>query len=167
MAVGAGYRNYFTSPVRLGQGLQVASGRNASASNVIVTNGDIVDTSSNIVFDYSAREIAVSGLTVGASGTDTKITALRVYSATIGSGSIAGSSIVQSSYTVTGLTTSDKILTILPPASGISSGGAASLMGFAYYFVSAADTLAIAWWNANPNANVHVTGTYTIVALRS
>ena len=167
MAVGAGYRNYFTSPVRLGQGLQIASGRNAAASNVITTAGNFVDTSSNVVINYATRAITASNITVGVSGTDTAITAIRVYSSTLGSGSIAASSIIQSSYTITGLATSDKILAVIPPNSGISSGNGASLLGIAYYLVSAADTLAIAWDNPYPVATIHVTGIYTVVALRS
>lgn len=162
-------RNYFRNPIRLGDSLATASGggRNANVTNIIASTGNFLESGGSIFLNRNTRAVLTSSITVGVSGTDTSITAIRVYTATLGSGSIAGASIIQSSYTVTGLTTGDKIIAMIPPNSGISSGGAASLLGIAYYGVSAADTLFVGWNNVLANANVHTTGDYTIVALRS
>lgn len=148
-------------------GLLVASNRNADPLTWIdPVNANLVDNASNIIINWSARTARVSNIVVGVSGTDTTVTAIRIYSATLGSGSIAANSVTQSSYTVTGLATGDKVF-VIPPSSGISSNGAASLMGIGYAFASATDTLAIGWINPTAAANVHVTGTYTVVAIRS
>ena len=167
-------RIMFRGPVLLGEGLKVVptasltgDPRNLSASNVFNTAGSLLDTNSNVVINYVTRAATLSNITIGVSGTDTAITAMRVYSATLGSGSIAASSVVQSSFTVTGLTTADKIL-VFPPSSGISSGNAGpTLLGLAYAFASAADTAAIAFSNPYPAAVVRITGVYTILAIRS
>ena len=162
-------RSHFTGPIRLADSLQTTSGggRNANATAVIASTGNFLASDGSILINRNTRAILTSSLTLGVSGTDTSITAIRVYSSTLGSGSIAAASVVASSYTITGLSTDDKIISITPPASGISSGNAASLIGIAYAQVSAADTLQIAWINPQAVALVRTTGIYTIVALRS
>jgi len=141
-------------------------GQNDNASNLIGSTGDILDNDSNIVLDYDLRRALVSSIRIGVSGTDTVMTAFRVYSITFGSGAIGANQVTQSTYTVSGLTTDDKVM-VFPPNSGIGSGTGNTQLGIGYAFVSAADTLAIGWVNATNGSISRTSGTYTIMAFRS
>lgn len=96
-------------------------------------------------------------LTVGASGT--AITQMRVYSATIDPASVAANTTAEQTFTVTGLTTADKVFVNKPT----NTAG----LGIVNARVSAADTLAITFGNFTAGAIDAASETYTVVAIRS
>ena len=109
------------------------------------------------------REQNVVGtLTVaGSENNGTELTKIRVFSQTITPGSVgaANASGTVQTFTVTGLTTADKV--IVNPA----ATGNATTVGAAY--VSAANTLAIHFNNPTAGALTPGAGTYKIIAIRS
>lgn len=99
-----------------------------------------------------------ASLTVGTSGT--AITQMRVYTPTLNPASVAASTTAEETYTVTGLTTADKVIVNKPTmTTGCFIGNAR---------VSAADTLALTWGNpqvvgaCDPASEV-----YAVIAIRS
>lgn len=98
-----------------------------------------------------------SSVTVGTSGT--AITQIRVYAATIDPASIAATTTVEQTFTVTGLTTGDKVFVNKPT---VTAG-----VGIVNARVSAADTLAITFVNATAGAIDPVSEVYAVVAIRS
>lgn len=97
-------------------------------------------------------------LKVGATN-GTAITQIRVYSATIDPASVAAATSAEQTFTVTGLTTADKVLVSKPTA---TAG-----LGIVNARVSAADTLALTFMNATAGAIDAASESYTIVAFRS
>jgi hypothetical protein len=100
---------------------------------------------------------ASDSLTVGASGTP--ITQMRVYSQTITAASVAAATVAEQTFTVTGLTTADKVI-VNAPANATATGIAGAR-------VSAADTLAIRYVNPTAGSLTPAAGTHTIIAIRS
>jgi len=101
---------------------------------------------------------ALSGIFVGGSDA-TKITQVRVYSATIDPASVAINTVAEQTFTVTGLTTGDKVV-VNPPS--LSAG-----LGIAGARVSAANTLAINFVNPTGAAIDQASGTWEVIAFRS
>jgi len=102
---------------------------------------------------------ASDNLTIGATGTATPITQIRVYSQTITPASVAAATVAEQTFTVTGLATTDKVM-VNPAATGNATGIAGAR-------VSAANTLAVAFVNPTAGALVPGAGTYNIIAFRS
>lgn len=100
---------------------------------------------------------ASDNLTVGASGTP--ITQMRVYTPSLTPASVATIVVAEQTFTVTGLTTADKVV-VNPPAISNATGIAGAR-------VSAADTLAIRFVNPTAGSLTPTAGTYTVVAFRS
>lgn len=92
-------------------------------------------------------------------GSGTTLTGIVVYSQTITPASVAAAVAAEQTFTVTGLTTADKVF-INPAATGNATAVAAAR-------VSAANTLAITFVNPTAGALTPGAGTYSIVAIRS
>jgi hypothetical protein len=105
--------------------------------------------------NYSS--LAADDLSVGAS--PTAITQIRVYSQTITPASVAAATVAEQTFTVTGLSTADKVV-----VNHAATGNATGIGGFR---VSAANTIAIQYINPTAGALVPGAGTYTILAFRS
>lgn len=92
-------------------------------------------------------------------GGGTAITKIAVYTATIDPASVAAATSAEQTFTVTGLTTADKVVVIKPSATaGVGIVGAR---------VSAANTLAITFMNATAAPVDPPSESYTILAFRS
>lgn len=98
------------------------------------------------------------GITLGASGT--KITQIKAYSQTITPASVAANTTAEQTFTVTGLTTADKV-TLNPGAAPTAGTGIVGVR------VSAADTLAVTYSNNTAGALTPVSSTCLILATRS
>lgn len=101
--------------------------------------------------------VDIDGLVLGASGST--ITQIRVYTATLDPASIAAATSAEQTFTVTGLTTADRVLVSKPTA---TAG-----VGIVNARVSAADTLALTFMNATAGAIDPASESYTIIAFRS
>jgi hypothetical protein len=100
---------------------------------------------------------ASDNLTVGASGTP--ITQMRVYSQTITAASVGAATVAEQTFTVTGLTTADKVV--------VNPAAIANATGIVGARASAADTLAVRFVNPTAGALTPTAGTWTILAFRS
>jgi hypothetical protein len=100
---------------------------------------------------------ASDNVTVGAAGTP--ITQMRVYSPSLTPASVATIVVAEQTFTVTGLTTADKVV-VNPPS-------IANATGIAGARVSAADTLAIRFVNPTAGSLTPTAGVYTVLAFRS
>lgn len=100
---------------------------------------------------------ASDNLTVGASGTP--ITQVRVYSQTITPASVATVTVAEQTFTVTGLTTADKVI--------VNPAAISNAIGICGFRVSAADTLAVRFVNPTAGSLTPTAGTWTILAFRS
>lgn len=100
----------------------------------------------------------LTSLIVGSSS-DTAITKIKVYSQAINPASVGAATVAEQTFTVTGLTTADKVI-VNPPAFSTAIGVAGAR-------VSAADTLAIKFVNPTAGALDEGSGTWTIIAIRS
>jgi hypothetical protein len=89
----------------------------------------------------------------------TPITKIVVYSASLTPASVAAATVAEQTFTVTGLTTADKVI-VNPPAIANSTG-------IAGVRVSAANTLAIRFDNPTAGALTPTSGIYTVLAMRS
>lgn len=98
-----------------------------------------------------------STLGIGSSGTE--LTQVKAYSQTITPASVGAATVAEQTFTVTGLTTADKV--IVNPA---AISNATGIVGFR---VSAADTLAVRFVNPTAGALTPTAGTWTILAFRS
>jgi hypothetical protein len=96
-------------------------------------------------------------LTIGDAGT--ALTLGMVYAASLTPASVGAATIAEQTFTVTGLTTADKVI-VNPPA-------IANATGIVGARVSAADTLAIRFANPTAGALTPTAGTYTVLAFRS
>lgn len=96
-------------------------------------------------------------IAVGAAGTP--ITQVRVYSQALDPASVAANTTAEQTFTVTGLTTADKVFVNKPT----NTAG----LGIVNARVSAADTLAITFGNFTGLAIDAASETYTITAIRS
>ena len=101
---------------------------------------------------------AMRSLEVGLSGSGrTKITQIRVYSQAIAPASVAANTVIGQTFTVTGLTTNDKV--VVNP--GVNT------IGVAGTYVSAADTLMVIFVNPTASPITAASSTWTIIAFRS
>lgn len=140
---------------QIGTGITLAAERaGTGAANLGITLTP--SGTGNVV--VSTGSVVTPAVTVGASGT--AITQMRVYTPTLDPASVAAASTAEQTYTVTGLTTADKVIVNKPTMT------AGCIIGNAR--VSAVDTLAITWGNVqastacDPGSEV-----YNIVAIRS
>lgn len=106
---------------------------------------------------FSGTATGSDGLQVGASGT--ALTQVRVYSQTITPASVAAATVAEQTFTVTGLTTADKVV--------VNTAAIANSVGIAGSRVSAADTLAVRFVNPTAGALTPTAGTWTVIAFRS
>lgn len=97
------------------------------------------------------------GFISGTAGTT--ITQIRVYSQSLDVGSVAANTTAEQTFTVTGLTTTDKVFVNKP---SFSAG-----LGVCNARVSAANTLALTFNNNTAAAIDPAAETYAIVAIRS
>ena len=102
---------------------------------------------------------ASDSLTVGDPSAATPITQIRVYSQTITPASVGAATVAEQTFTVTGLTTADKV--VVNPAAISNATGIAGVR------VSAADTLAVRFVNPTAGSLTPTAGTWTILAFRS
>ena len=108
----------------------------------------------------TANVTNVSGLRVEAPGdTGTAITNIRIYSQSLDVASVAAATSAEQTFTVTGLTTADKVFVNKPTA---SAG-----LGVVNARASAANTLALTFMNATAVAIDPAAETYQIIAIRS
>lgn len=106
--------------------------------------------------DMTTGNQTVDTITVGGG---TAVTKIAVYTATLTSTSVAAATTAEQTFTVNGLTTTDKVIVNGPtPTAGT---------GIVNARVSAANTLAITFINTTEAAATPATGTYTIIAIRS
>ena len=141
---------------------------NCTIRNCGMSSGTITALSDTFVDVYNAETIAgaktfsaattfSTSVEVGASGT--AVTQMRVYSETITPAYVAANVCAEQTFTVTGLTTADKVF-INPVATGnATSAGQVR--------VSAANTLAVTYCNPTAGALTPAVGTMNIVAIRS
>lgn len=101
--------------------------------------------------------VSTTSLTIGASGTP--VTQMRVYSQTITPAEVAAATVAEQTFTVTGLTTADKVI--------VNPGAISNAIGVAGARVSAANTLAVRFVNPTAGALTPTAGTWTVVAVRS
>lgn len=99
-----------------------------------------------------------AGIAIGSAGTS--LTLVKVYSQTITPASVAANTTAEQTFTVTGLTTADKV-TFNPGAAPTAGTG---IVGWR---VSAADTLAVTYSNNTAGALTPVSSTCLILATRS
>lgn len=92
-------------------------------------------------------------------GGGTALTKAVVYTPSITPSSVVAATVAEQTFTVTGLTTADKVIVNQPAISNAT--------GIAGARVSAADTLAIRFVNPTAGALTPTSGTYTVLALRS
>lgn len=97
------------------------------------------------------------GIAAGSDGTE--LTLIKVYSQTITAASVAAATVAEQTFTVTGLTTADKVV--------VNPAAIANATGIAGARVSAADTLAVRFVNPTAGALTPTAGTWTIMAFRS
>jgi hypothetical protein len=95
-----------------------------------------------------------------AAGSDaTELTNIKVYSQTITAASVGAATVAEQTFTVTGLTTADKVI--------VNPAAISNATGIAGARVSAADTLAVRFVNPTAGALTPTAGTWTIIAIRS
>lgn len=102
--------------------------------------------------------------TVGAdgfvlSGGTATLSKIAVYSQTITPASVGAATVAEQTFTVTGLTTADKVI--------VNPGAISNAIGIGGWRVSAADTLAVQFINPTAGALTPTAGTWTILALRA
>lgn len=83
---------------------------------------------------------------------------LAVYTQTITPAQVAQATVAEQTFTVTGLTTADKVV--------VNPGVISNAVGVGGWRVSAADTLAVQFINPTAGALTPTAGTWTILALR-
>lgn len=140
---------------------------NASKGIATITSATITTlTATNMDGTVGANTPApVTGTTVtgnasvkiGSSGT--ALTQAVVYSQTITPASVAAATVAEQTFTVTGLTTADKVF--------VNHAATGNATGIAGVRVSAANTLAVSFVNPTAGALVPGAGTWSIVAIRS
>lgn len=101
----------------------------------------------------------LTSLKVGAPLTSTPITQVRVYSQTITPAQVAAATVAEQTFTVTGLTTADKVF--------VNAGAIANAVSVGNVRVSAANTLAVQFCNPTAGALTPTAVTWQIVAMRS
>ena len=125
------------------------------------TNGFVGALTGNVTGNVTGAITAttVAATTSATVGSGTAITKIVVYSQTVTPASVAAITVAEQTFTVTGLTTADKVF-VNPAATGNSTG-------LAGVRVSAANTLAVSFVNPTAGALTPGAGTWAIVAIRS
>lgn len=147
----------------------VIDGAASGANPTITATGSDTDVGVNIVpkgigrVAVTANGLDVTGTaTVSTSlavGAGTAVTKIAAYAPSLTPASVAADTSAEQTFTVTGLTTADKVIVNGPaPVAGT---------GIVNARVSAADTLALTFMNATAAAVTPTAGTYTVVAIRS
>ncbi len=108
------------------------------------------------VTNFDALQLT-DGIITGSSGT--QITQTRVYAQTITAASVGAATVAEQTFTVTGLTTADKVF--------VNAAAIATAVGVGNVRVSAANTLAVQFINPTAGDLVPTAGTWQIVAIRS
>jgi hypothetical protein len=98
------------------------------------------------------------GVAVGQSS-PTTITNIRVYSQTITPSAVGAATVSTQTFTVTGLSTSDKVF--------VNNAAISNATGIVGVRVSAANTLEIKFVNPTAGSLTPTAGTWTIIAIRS
>lgn len=127
-----------------------------TAGTAVASKAAVLGASKNLDTLSVATLSATTNVAVGGG---TAITKIVVYSQSIDVASVAANTTAEQTFTVTGLTTADKVIVNKP---SLSAG-----LGIVNARVSAADTLAITFVNATSAAIDPAAETYAIVALRS
>ena len=100
---------------------------------------------------------ASDSVTCGPNGTP--ITQVRAYSQTFTPASVGAATVAEQTFTVTGLTTADKVI--------VNPAAISNAIGIVGARVSAADTLAVRFVNPTAGSLTPTAGTWTILAFRS
>ena len=108
-----------------------------------------------MVQDRIRGPIVLEGPRVGGEGT--QLTEITVYTPTIDPASVAANTVVEETFTVTGLATTDTVF-VNPGVATIGVAGAR---------VTAADTLGLTFVNPTASAINAASSTYRVVAIRS
>ncbi len=127
-----------------------------TAGTAAASKAAVLGATKNLDTLSIATLLATTSATVGGG---TAITKIVVYSQSLDVASVAANTTAEQTFTVTGLTTADKVFVNKP---SLSAG-----LGIVNARVSAADTLAITFVNATAAAIDPAAETYAIVALRS
>lgn len=98
------------------------------------------------------------GVKLGAASNDS-VTNIKVYSQTITAASVGAATVAEQTFTVTGLTTADKVI--------VNPGAISNAVGVGGVRVSAANTLAVQFINPTAGALTPTAGTWTIIAVRT
>lgn len=101
--------------------------------------------------------IDIDAIVLGVAGTS--VSQIRVYTQTITPASVAAATVAEQTFTVTGLTTADKVF--------VNAAVISNAVGIGNVRVSAADTLAVQFVNPTAGALVPTAGSWSIVAIRS
>jgi hypothetical protein len=148
--------------------LQLGDNTNTGRIQVSAASGAIYgsDTNTDVIFTRQGVEkgrfngtgfLLSTPLTIGSGGTP--LTKAVVFTPSITPASVAAATVAEQTFTVTGLTTADKVI-VNPPAIGNATGIAGAR-------VSAADTLALRFVNPTAGALTPTSGTYAVIAIRS
>ncbi len=122
-----------------------------------VASGQVLTSAGTSTQPAWSASPSLTSVTLGASGT--AVTQIKVYSQTVTPASVAANLCAEQTFTVTGLTTADKIF-INPVATGnATSAGQVR--------VSATNTLAVTYCNPTAGALTPAAGAANIVAIRS
>jgi hypothetical protein len=130
-----------------GTGLIFDATKFVDAASLKIGGTTVIDSSRN----STPASVAIGG--------GTALTKAVVYAPSITPASVAAATVAEQTFTVTGLTTADKVI-VNPPAIGNATGIAGAR-------VSAADTLAIRFVNPTAGALTPTSGVYTVLAFRS
>lgn len=101
----------------------------------------------------------LTSLAVGPALTSTPMTQVRVYSQTITPASVGAATVAEQTFTVTGLTTADKVF--------VNAGAIVNAVSIGNVRVSAADTLAVQFCNPTAGALTPTAVTWKIMAFRT
>jgi hypothetical protein len=139
-------------------GILTAAAFPALTGDVTTSAGSLTTTlpAATVVAKVSGQALAPASVAIGSG---TALTKAVVYTPTITPASVAAATVAEQTFTVTGLTTADKVI-VNPPA-------IANATGIVGARVSAADTLAIRFVNPTAGALTPTSGTYTVLAFRS
>jgi hypothetical protein len=122
----------------------------------VTTANGVSATNSNGSLTVSLGAITPTSTAIGGG---TALTKAVVYAPSITPASVAAATVAEQTFTVSGLTTADKVI-VNPPSISNATGIAGAR-------VSAADTLAIRFVNPTAGALTPTSGTYTVLAFRS
>lgn len=137
----------------------VTTGVNYLSVTPAAANGNVLlaPAGSDTDVDLELRGKGTGGIVIGAAGTP--ITEMRVFTATIDPASVAANTTAEQTFTVTGLTTSHRIIQVIKPT--LTAG-----LGIVNSRVSAADTIAITFSNNTGSGIDAASESYIIVTVK-